>query len=100
MRFRRGAHQLAIETGGWVCPAVPRQLRTSSKCPPHTVVEDEMHFMFECPAYEDIRSKYDSVLFNKFGGCHQASRAFKNDPAKLREFMDQEPCFHLLKFLL
>jgi hypothetical protein len=37
------------------------------------------------------------VLFNKFGVCHQASRVFKNDPAKVREFMDQEPCFQVAK---
>jgi hypothetical protein len=58
-----------------------------------------MHFLFECPAYENIRLKYDSVLFNKFGGCRQASRVFKNDPAKVREFMDQEPCFQVAKFV-
>jgi hypothetical protein len=52
---------------------------------------------FECPAYESIRIKHDSVLFNKFGGCRQASRVFKNDPAKVRKFMDQEPCFQLAK---
>lgn len=98
MRFRTGAHHLAIETGRWVRPTVPRQLRTCSKCS-HTVVEDEMHFLFECPAYESIRIKYDSVLFNKFGGCRQASRVFKNDPAKVREFMDQEPCFQVAKFV-
>jgi hypothetical protein len=91
MRFRTGAHHLAIETGRWVRPTVPRQLRTCSKCSPTVVPEDEMHFLFECPAYESVRSKYDSVLFNKFGGCHQASRVFKNDPAKFREFMDQLP---------
>jgi hypothetical protein len=58
-----------------------------------------MHFLFECPAYESIRLKYDSVLFNKFGGCRQASRVFKNDPAKVREFMNQEPCFQVAKFV-
>jgi hypothetical protein len=55
--------------------------------------------LFECPAYESIRLKYDSVLFNKFGGCRQAGRVFKNDPAKDRKFMDQEPCFQVAKFV-
>jgi hypothetical protein len=26
-----------------------------------------MHFLFECPAYESIRLKYDSVLFKPIG---------------------------------
>ena len=51
MRFRTGAHHLAIETGRWARPKLPRQHRVCSKCS-RTVVEDEVHFLFECPAYE------------------------------------------------
>ena len=67
MRFRTGAHHLAIETGRWARPKLPRQHRVCSKCS-CTVVEDEVHFLFECPAYDRIREKY-TVLFAQFGGC-------------------------------
>ena len=43
MRFRTGAHHLAIETGRWARPKLPRQHRVCSKCS-CTVVEDEVHF--------------------------------------------------------
>lgn len=98
MRFRTGAHHLAIETGRWSRPVVPRQQRTCSKCT-QTVVEDELHFLFECPAYESIRRKYEDTLFSKFGGCRQATRSMITNSAKVREFMDQEPCFHVAKFV-
>jgi hypothetical protein len=58
-----------------------------------------MHFLFECSAYESIRLEYDSVLSNKFGGCRQASRVFKNERAKFRELMDQELCLQVAKFV-
>jgi hypothetical protein len=29
----------------------------------------------------------------------QADRVFKNDSAKFREFMDQEPCFQVARFV-
>ena len=72
MRFRTGAHHLAIETGRWARPKLPRQHRVCSKCS-CTVVEDEVHFLFECPAYDRIREKYNTVLFAQFGGCQEAS---------------------------
>jgi hypothetical protein len=98
MRFRTGAHHLAIETGRWTRPKLPRQHRICSKCS-HTVVEDEVHFLFECPAYDRIRDKYDSVLFTQFGGCRQACGLMKHNAEDVRKFMDQEPSFQVAKFV-
>ena len=126
MRFRTGAHHLAIETGRWARPKLPRQHRVCSKCS-CTVVEDEVHFLFgcllgyssclvvwiplfldpsdgafgrfdlaalcgcrtlnfclfvclfECPAYDRIREKYNTVLFAQFGGCQEASSTMKHN---------------------
>jgi hypothetical protein len=98
MRLRTGAHHLAIETGRWSRAVIPRQRRTCSKCS-QTVVEDELHLLFECPAYERIREKFENVLFSKFGGCRQATSTMRNDVAKARQFMDQEPSYQAAKFV-
>ena len=98
MRFRTGAYHLAIETGRWARPKLPRQHRVCSKCS-CTVVEDEVHFLFECPAYDRIREKYNTVLFAQFGGCQEASSTMKHNSDNVRLFMDQEPSFQVAKFV-
>ena len=95
MRFRTGAQHLAIETGRWARPKLPRQHRVCSKCS-CTVVEDEVHFLFECPAYVRIREKYNTVLFAQFGGCQEASSTMKHNSDNVRLFMDQEPSLQSL----
>lgn len=54
MRLRTGAHHLAVETGRWSRPVIPRQFRTCSKCT-QTIVEDEMHLLAgpHGPTYSD-----------------------------------------------
>ena len=51
VRLRTGGHHLAIETGRWSDPPKPRAQRLCRMCA-QNVVEDEMHFMFECMAYD------------------------------------------------
>ena len=75
-----------------------RQHRVCSKCS-CTVVEDEVHFLFECPAYDRIREKYNTVLFAQFGGCQEASSTMKHNSDNVRLFMDQEPSFQVAKFV-
>ena len=72
---------------GGVCP----------KCS-HAVVEDEVHFLFECPAYR-IREKYKTVLFAQFKGCQEASSTMKQNADNVRLFMDQEPSFQVAQFV-
>lgn len=79
-------------------PVVPRHQRLCTKCS-HTVVEDEVHLLFECPAYDNIRAKYESARFANFGGYQQAARIMKHNAQKVREFMDQEPSFQLARFV-
>ena len=89
---------VVIETGRWARPKLPRQHRVCSKCS-CTVVEDEVHFLFECPAYDRIREKYNTVLFAQFGGCQEASSTMKHNSDNVRLFMDQEPSFQVAKFV-
>ena len=43
-------HRLAIDTGGW--QGLPLEDRWCPRC---SVLEGEMHFMFECDIYNDLR---------------------------------------------
>ena len=56
-RFRFSAHRLEVETGRWHKPvAVPfneRKCRTCLNC-----LEDEIHFLLECPLYHELRKTY------------------------------------------
>jgi hypothetical protein len=98
MRFRTGAHHLAIETGRWQRPQVPRDERLCVRCTLHGV-EDEMHILFECPAYQHIRSKYGRKLFSRFGrNMPSAIRVLTQEPGKVPEFMNQEPR-HVARFV-
>lgn len=90
MRFRTGAHHLAIETGRWRNPPVPRDERLCTMCS-QTVVEDELHVLVECAGYAQIRQKYSSQLFTLFGGIEATRRTLRRQPVKVAVFMNQEP---------
>jgi hypothetical protein len=50
-----------------------------------------LHVLFECPAYQQIRLKYGSKLFSRFGDNLQSIRVLTREPLKVPEFMNQEP---------
>ena len=53
-KFRLSSHSLNIETGRWHKPKpIERELRFCPWCP--TKIEDEFHFILECPKYEQLR---------------------------------------------
>lgn len=54
-RFIMSSHQLRVESGRWERPKLPRQQRFCLKC--KNRIEDEFHFIFECPLYNDLRVK-------------------------------------------
>lgn len=59
-RFRTGSHNLEVETGRWA-----QVLRENRKCKCCNLdhVEDEMHFVFDCPLYSTIRDEFRKELF-------------------------------------
>lgn len=62
-KLRMSSHRLAIESGRWVRPnRIPIDDRKCSLC---QVLEDEYHFVIECPLYEELRRKYISKYFWK-----------------------------------
>ena len=89
VRFRTGGHHLAVETGRWSNPRVPRAQRLCQMCD-QNVVEDELHFLFECPAYDDLRQQYAQSLFAEFGGIAATVSAVVDD-GQMWRFMEQNP---------
>ena len=55
-KFRLSSHQLRIETGRHT-PRIDRQLRKCFLCT-NDEIEDEFHFVFICPIYQELRSQY------------------------------------------
>ena len=58
-RWRLSCHKLRIETGRYTFPSIPRNERLCKIC---SVVEDELHALFQCPAHIFIRFKFHSIL--------------------------------------
>ena len=53
--FRCGNLPLHIETGRFANPKIPVEQRTCFHCPQSD--ENELHFLNECPFYDDLRRK-------------------------------------------
>ena len=59
LRFRMGCHKLPKDTGCWL--RVPRQNRVCTMCQ-QGVLGDEKHLLFECPALQDLRDRYENLF--------------------------------------
>jgi len=58
-KLRISAHSLAIETGRYSKPKTPPNERFCKFC--INQVEDEHHFLFQCPQYNLLRQKYSLI---------------------------------------
>ena len=62
-KLRVSSHRLEIEAGRWTKPrAIPRDDR---KCHICEILEDEFHFVIECPMYLELRKRYISKYYWK-----------------------------------
>ena len=59
LRFRMGCHKLPRDTGCWL--HVPRLNRSSTMCQ-QGVLGDGKHLVFECPALQDLRDRYENLF--------------------------------------
>ena len=66
IKFRLGAHWLRVETDRWLASKPPRDRRICQHCHMQAV-EDEQHFLFDCPLYKTIREQY-AFLFGQDQG--------------------------------
>ena len=88
MRLRTGAHHLAVETGRWT--GLARTTRLCTMCS-YGSIEDELHLLFECPAYEGLRESHSEYLFSPHGGVRACRKQARADPAFIRMFANQHP---------
>lgn len=95
--LRTGGHHLAIETGRWSSSS--KANRVCLQCEQGTV-EDEMHLLFGCPAYNGvcIRLRFSESLFSLLGGVQAITVAVLQEGQGWR-FMEQEPS-HFARFCL
>ena len=61
INFRLGAHWLRVEIGRWLPSKPPRDKLICQHCHMQAV-EDEQHFLFDCPLYTQIREQHDFLL--------------------------------------
>ena len=62
-RFRCGCHGLRVDTGRWEDNVhLDRKDRLCLLCTSAQQVEDEHHFLFDCPMYSYIRASHASVF--------------------------------------
>ncbi len=61
IKSRLGAHSLRVETDRWLRPKPPREQRVCRHCSMQAV-EDEQHFLFDCPFYSIIRGQHFSLV--------------------------------------
>ena len=81
-------HALPIEQGRFARPAVPRHLRRCTVCNTQAV-GDELHCVFDCPRFSDIRAQFPGL--------------FQDAAGSMRMFMwhkDQKSVCHCLIALL
>jgi hypothetical protein len=62
-RFRVSAHRLEVESGRWHKPE--KILFENRKCKHCNVLEDEFHFLLECPLFTHLRKKYIHKYYRK-----------------------------------
>lgn len=65
IKFRLGAHTLRVETDRWLVPKPPRESRICHFCSMQAV-EDEQHFLFDCPFYSIIRGQHFALFSPNF----------------------------------
>ena len=64
-RFRTGCHGLQVDTGCWADRVhIHRTDKLFLVCKSLGCMEDEQHFVFDCPAYSHIRSQHVDLLLH------------------------------------
>ena len=59
-KIRTNSHELHRETGHWSIPKTPWDERVCHLCDTKKV-EDEKHFLLNCPAYTHIKSHFKNI---------------------------------------
>ena len=62
-KIRTNSHELQSETGHWAVPKTPWVERIFHLYE-NMNIEDEKHFLLECPSYTHIRSQFHNLFCN------------------------------------
>ena len=62
-KIRMNSHELHSETSRWAVPKTPWMERIYHLCE-NMNIEDENHFLLECPAYNYIRAQFHNLCCN------------------------------------
>ena len=62
-KIRTNSHELHSETGRWTVPKTPWMERICHLCE-NMNIEDENHFLLECPTYTHIRFQFHNLCCN------------------------------------
>ena len=62
-KIRTNSHELHSETGHWKIPKTPWTEWICHFCE-NMNIEDENHFLLECPAYNHIRAQFHNICCN------------------------------------
>ena len=74
--FRCGALPLSVETGRYAKPQIPLENRLCTFCDMN-VIEDEKHFLIDCPLYSDIRFELFQKASEQIDGFHMMTSDLK-----------------------
>ena len=75
-KFRTCAHSLEIERGRYAKPKTSVEKRICNVCD-HKAVDDEFHFISQCPLYQEERTKMYTVYNTKIGSINVLSAVEK-----------------------
>ena len=94
MRLRLGSHWLSVVTGRWTDDGTARTRRYCRKCMAYAV-EEERHFMMECPAYQEVRAIFQELYDECLGEmrklmCHPKQHILAKMVHKMRVFRDED----------
>ena len=80
-KLRMSSHRLEVETGRWARPnAIPFAERLCKIC---NKLEDEFHFILECPVYSDLRKLYVSRYYFNRPNMYKMVELFNTTNTKL-----------------
>jgi hypothetical protein len=80
-KLRISAHNLRIQTGRYSRERVERNLRYCLICNTNEI-EDEFHFVFKCPAYENLRNIYIKNYYRNRPSMFKFTQLLKSDKNK------------------
>ena len=84
-RFRVSAHRLAVESGRWHKPdKIPYNERKCQLC---NCLEDEFHFLLECPLNSEIRKLYIKGYYWKHPNMVKFIELLKSENEKTQRML-------------